>query len=167
MNGRITIGGIDLTMRFCRKINQDSVPVNYISSEPIINMYESDSRKSFVVNIVSCLPAKLKSLSKMVLHSGLFLDDDKNIFLGYAGVNNIKTAISTHENSGSTSCRVFNIIYDNKSLMNDYYDLYHIQFEYKLRAKNFQAVEAVIVYDINTDPETDRGTVTTVRVDDQ
>ncbi|GGX30304.1 hypothetical protein [Aquimarina muelleri] len=167
MSSKTTIAGIHLTLNFCKKINEIPISLKYISNEPVVNIYKSINRKSYVVNIMSYIPLNPKSLSEIPLESGLYLDEEKKLFLSYTGVNNIDTAITNSKNNGTLLCRVFNIVYDHDNTVHDHYNLYHIQFEYKLLAEKFQSVEGIIIHDINLDPETDRGTVTTVRVDDQ
>ncbi|GAA4271037.1 hypothetical protein U6A24_03985 [Aquimarina gracilis] len=171
MSNTITIAGISFTLNFCHKTNDTPIPSNFISKQPIANIYKSSissDLKKYIVNIVAHLPENLQSLADLNLSSGLFLNEDKTIFFNYSGVSKVTTAVDKSDN-GVLLCREFNIEYDcedeHEQIKN--YNLYHIQFEYELLPKSFQSVEAIIVHDINEDPETDRGTVTTVRTDDQ
>ena len=164
LDTKLTIAGIYLETHFCNKLNEQPIGMKYISAEPIVNIYKGNNKKSLIVNVVSYIPVDLKPLTETPLNSGLFLNDDHSLFLNYSGVSNILTEVD----NGNMLCRVFNIVYDNESwTTNDKYDAYHIQFEYKLLSNNFQSVEGIVVHDINIDPETDRGTVSTVRVDDR
>ncbi len=171
MANKIIIGGISLELKFCKKMKNDDedtpITLDYVSSEPIVNIYKGADPHPYIVNIMSYIPPNLNDIPEKDLNSGLFLSEDNTIFLSYTGVNMINTPITTTENLGKILCRVFNILYDCEDQTPSTYDLYHIQFEYSLLAKNFQSVEGIIVHDINLDPETDRGTVTTVRIDDQ
>lgn len=167
MSNKVTIAGVSITLNFCKKINETPIPSDFRSKQPIVNIYKNTTDQDiYVVNIVSYLPESLKALTDMDLNSGLILNKDATLFLSYTGVNIIKTSINKPDN-GALLCREFNILYDFEDTYSENYNLYHIQFDYKLLSTNFQSVEAIIVHDINEDPETDRGTVTTVRTDDQ
>jgi hypothetical protein len=165
MKNKTTIAGISITINFCRKINKEKIDLVYISQEPLATIYKGQQEGTYTVNIITHIPTLLKYLSGMNLGSGIFLNKEKDLFLNYNGVTNISTSIHNND-SGIILCRDFNIEYDCKDQVIENYDMYHVQFNYKLLSEKIQSVEAIIVKLINEDPETSRGTVTTVR-DDQ
>ncbi len=168
---QFTVGGIRLTPGFCNKISTH--PVSSGTTEPLVSITETDRNKliessiqSYTVNIVMSLPNTLLDISNAPLTSGFFLDQEKKtIFLSYVGVNNIVTDMASFGTS-TILCRGFNITYDGGDA-DCLYNMYHIQFEYKLLGENFQSVDAIIVHDFNLDPVLSRGTVTTVRTSRQ
>lgn len=165
MKNKITIAGLSATINFCNKLNNDPVKSIYISQEPLATIYGSQKDDTYTVNIIAHIPVNLNKLNETNVNSGLFLNKEKTLFLNYNGVCNIDTSVQKQDGSGVLLCRDFNIEYDSNEPVVDYYDIYQAQFDYKLADKNFQSVEAIIVKLINEDPETDRGTVTAVRTE--
>ncbi|WP_346882194.1 hypothetical protein [uncultured Algibacter sp.] len=166
MKHNITIAGLSLSTKFCHKINKEQIKSIYISEEPLTTIYKSQQEGAYTVNIVAYVPTSLKNLKDINLGSGIFLNEEKTLFLNYNGVSNVNTSVQKTNDSGVLLCREFNVEYDCDDQVLENYNLYHIQFDYKLLPKKFQSVEAIIVKLINEDPVTDRGTVTTVRDDD-
>lgn len=165
MKTKTTIAGLSIEVQFCKKITKQPVASEYISKEPLVNIYASNKKGEYTVNILSHVPQKLNQIAQEKAKSGLFLNDDKTLLLNYSGVNTIATSVSKED--GMLLCRDFNFDYDCPDSAYENYDLYHTQFVYSLQTKNAQSVEAIIVHDVNLDPDEDRGTVSTVRTDDQ
>jgi len=167
MKNKITIAGLSITLNFCHRINKEPIKSVFTSDEPLATIYKSQKKDTYTVNIVAHIPVSTKNLTETNLGSGLFLDKNKTLFLNYNGVNNIDTSIFKSDQTGILLCRDFGIEYNSQDTIIEDYNLYHIQFDYNLFSESFQLVEAIIVRLINEDPETDRGTVTTVRKDKQ
>ncbi len=165
MKTKTTIAGLSIELQFCKKITEQPITSEYISKEPLVNIYASGKQEEYTVNILSQIPQKLNEINEENAKSGLFLNDTNTLLLNYSGVNTIGTSVS--KENGMLLCRDFNIDYNCPEKKYSAYDLYHIQFNYSLQPKYAQSVEAIIVHDKNLDPETDRGTVTTVRKDDR
>lgn len=166
MNNAI-IAGVNITINFCKKVNGEPIDNLYRSKEPSVSIYKSENEGAFTVNIMAFLPTKLKELPEETLNSGLILEDTHkkpSLFLSYNGVVEVGTSVD--KGGDLLLCREFNVEYDSTEKMVEQYHLYHIQFEYKLASVKFQSVEAIIVKLVNEDPETDRGTVSTVRDSD-
>lgn len=178
-----TIAGLEISEPICIKVNEKhNIPSIYTSEEPLTTISKSSKcDHTYTVNIMAHIPSELTSLKHLNLHSGFNLKvinakqlkeddfnakDDKMLFLNYNGIESINTSIKKNQNNNSVICRSFNLIYDCENIIHKNYDLYHIKFDYKLTTTNQQSVEAVIVKLINEDPETSRGTVVTVKNDD-
>lgn len=174
MKKQTTIAGLTISLNFCKKINVSPICVEEVSKgSPLANIYKDEKcscskTSSYTVNILIHVPVDIESMDSLDLTSGLFIKD-KLLYLSYNGVNDIKTSINNDDN-GKVVCRVFGVdyYYDSKTkgAATDF-DLYHVQFNYSFKNSNTQAVEAILVQGVNEDPETDRGTVTTPRDDDE
>ncbi|GAA3630653.1 hypothetical protein [Flavivirga jejuensis] len=166
MKNVTTLAGISITLNFSNKLNDTPIKSVYTSSEPLVSIYKTQTEGAYTVNIIARVPLSVISLQNSCtpLSSGLFLNNEKTLFLNYNGVSNISTSVN--KPNEILLCRTFSVVYDSETKVNEDYDLYHIQFNYSFLSKNFQSAEAIIVKLNNTDPETDRGTVTTVRSDE-
>jgi len=160
---RNLIANISFSLNYCNKVNAKPISKEFISSEPLVNIYKNQQIPGrYIVNILSHIPLE-KFLNKITepTNSGLYLNNTKTLHFGYGGVSLIKTDVNTAKNEGDLLCRVFEIDYNSDRNDFEEYDLYQIQIEYNLVTSNAQSAEAVIVHDINLDPESDRGTVVT------
>ncbi len=182
-NNSQTIAGLEISEPICIKLNEKhSIPSIYTSEEPLTTISKSSKcDNTYTVNIMAHIPCELTSLETLDLQSGFDLKtintkqlkeddfnakDDKMLFLNYNGIESINTSIKKNQNNNSVICRSFNLIYDCENIIHKNYDLYHIKFDYKLTTTNQQSVEAVIVKLINEDPRASRGTIVTVKDDD-
>lgn len=160
MENKITLAGLDFVINFCNKINDKPIPLAEVPQQSLANIYPNPKgERHYIVNIISFLPLNLDVLKNP--SSGIFLNTEKTIFFNYNGVTDVKTDIDTE--NGLVISRDFNIVYDSTETNPSEFDMYHIQLDYKIVSSSTQLVEAIVVHDKNLDPETDRGTVTTVK----
>ncbi|UOB18327.1 hypothetical protein [Abyssalbus ytuae] len=165
----ITSASVSITEVFCKKMSEN-IPSRFVSALPMVSIHRIEkSLNTYRVNITTYLPSNITPLTdswvkELNLNSGLFLDE-KKIYLSYKGVRKIDTLITKAQSEQSIFCRRFDVEYYTTEKVDDH-SLYHIQFNYKL-PPNSQLADAIIVINTNEDPETDRGTVTSVRTDDQ
>lgn len=164
MKSTTTIAGLSIALKFCKKVNDEPIHSIFASPEPLVTIYDNQNVNAYTVNIAVHVPENLEPLNDANLAGGLFLTENKDLYLSYNGVRNVDTSVFKFED-GILLCRDFAVEYDSKEQLVENYDLYYIQFDYKLLPLHFQSVEAIIVKLVNEDPETDRGTVTTVRKD--
>jgi hypothetical protein len=174
---QVIIAGLQLTKILCERVNDKSkpIPLSHISKEPATTIYKTENEQVYRVNIMAHLPNNLSPLERhsetcnyiesgkrQVPTAGIILDNNDEIFLNYNGVSNVLTSVDKEV----ILCRDFRIEFDCNDPIIEKFDLYSIQFEYKLLPKSFQSVEAVVVHLVNDDPETSRGTVVTLRDED-
>lgn len=163
------IAGLQITDFQCNQLNEKHINIDNIAKEPLTTIYknsEVDDSSSYTVNIVAYIPHKIKNMEEKHLQSGFFLNSEKTIFLNYNGVLDVNTPIEKDNNNKALICRNFNIEFEYDKKNAKHFDAYQIKFDYKLTNTKQQSVEAVIVKLINEDPKTSRGTVVTVRNDD-
>ena len=165
MKSTTTIAGLSIAIKFCHKINNEPIKSVYTSEEPLVTIYDNQNSNTYTVNLAVHIPEDLEPMDELDLSGGLFLDENKELFLSYNGVRNVDTSVYKSQDAGTLLCRDFAVEYDSKEQIVENYNLYFVQFDYKLLPINFQSVEAIIVKLVDEDPETDRGTVTTVRKD--
>lgn len=156
------IAGLSFRLNFFNKINQEPFKITSVSQQPLTNIYTNESDDGYIVNILAHMPTDLIELKADTISSGFYIDSNQKIYFNYNGITRIRTSIENH-NKGIILCRDFNIEYDSISNTPSVFDLYYFQIEYKILSQDTQSVEAIIVQDKNLDPETTRGTVTTVR----
>ncbi|WP_298547851.1 hypothetical protein [uncultured Aquimarina sp.] len=166
MGNKITIAGLEFEPKFCKKINKDPIDVWEVSRIPLANIYNSEDSGTYAVNIIIHIPVNFKTIQNPNQSSFELISKDlKNkIYFSYNGVSTIETEISTVTDSDIILCRNFGIDYETYNELEPMtYDLFHIKIHYSIKENYGQSVEAIIVHDNNLDPETSRGTVTTVR----
>ena len=164
MNQKITIAGLEFELKFCKKINEKSLEDWEISRIPLANIYSSRDRDTYTVNVFAHIPTDFNTIEK---HNQPLIDllpKEKNkLFFSYNGVSVVKTSIYKLNEGDAILCRNFSIDYDSSKDEPIKYNLYHIKLHYRIVKNDGQSVEAIIVHAKNFDPETSRGTVTTVR----
>lgn len=158
-----TIAGIFIDISFCNKVNAQPINLKNTSKEPLVNIYEIDNKGIYTVNILSHVPQNLNQINDIDVESGLFLNEDKTLVLNYGGISSIETSVTNDSTNGKLPSRSFDIDYNCPDKDYQNFDLYHIQFNYRMTSANAQSAEAIIIHDVNLDPETDRGTVATIR----
>ena len=156
------IAGLSFQLNFFNKINQEPFKITSVSQQPLTNIYTNKNDDGYIVNVLAHMPTDLTELKADSLYSGFYLDKHQKIYFNYNGIIKIHTSVE-NQNKGIILCRDFNIEYDSISNVPEVFDMYYFQIEYKILSQDTQSVEAIIVQDKNLDPETDRGTVTTVR----
>jgi hypothetical protein len=167
MDKAITIAGLEFELKFCKKINEKPLEDWEISRIPLANIYSSRDRDTYTVNILSHIPVDFNTIKEHnQLHIDLLPKEKNKLFFSYNGVSVVKTSIYKLNEGDAILCRNFSIDYDSSKEEPIKYDLYHIKLHYRIVKNDGQSVEAIIVHDKNFDPETSRGTVTTVRDDD-
>ena len=122
--------------------------------QPMVNVIASSESNIYKVNIIAAIPEDSKLTPINEIENGISLDENRTIWLQYSGVES---------NNETLDCRVFNIVYKCDEPMDSdlKYNLSLISFEYNMEGA--QSANAIVVYDVNLDPETSRGTITTVR----
>ena len=166
MNQKPTIAGLEFEIKFCKKVNEKPLQNWEISRIPLANIYNSSKSDTYTVNIFAYIPTDF-TVTKEPNQSliDLMPEEENKLFFSYNGVCAVKTSMSSIEESKLTLCRNFSIEYDASGAEPIEYNLYHIQLYYRIVVNHAQRVAAIIVHDKNFDPVTSRGTVTTVRTD--
>ncbi|OSY88667.1 hypothetical protein WH52_03035 [Tenacibaculum holothuriorum] len=155
-----TINGVTITVNFCNKINATAIPESEISKgAPLANIYKtSPTADTYTVNIVSYVPTTLNIDNPPNPDEVISLDNNAGyLYLAYKGLQDVNTPI----NQGKVNCRTFWFEFDANDGATQF-DLYQTQFVYSVGSEAGNA-EAILVQERNDDPDTDRGTVTTVR----
>ena len=166
MSQKITIAGLAFALKFCKKINESPLDSWEISRIPLANVYNSRNSDTYTVNIIAHIPVDFKSIEGYKQpYLDLMPKEDNKLFFSYNGVSVVKTSINKKNQENTILCRNFSIDYDSSKAQSFKYNLYHIKLQYSILKRDGQIVEAISVHDKNFDPETSRGTVTTVRDD--
>ncbi len=171
MNDPVEIAGLNLLVKQVSKINDPAkaVLVAEAVKVPLVNLSEVEDNhgnKSFDMQMVAYIPNILTppdpppSAFPIPIPTNGENPDIHSIFFKYNGVFRIKTLINTLAGDHTVLCRDFEIVYDASENPTGY-DAYMFTINYKLLFKDMLTAEAVIVRDVNLDPETSRGTVTT------
>ncbi|MDO5979399.1 hypothetical protein [Flavivirga spongiicola] len=160
MSASKQIGGIKIDEPiFIEKFKSvTSEPINPDTSvpEPVSNIIEKGDK--YNVNIFVYLPDCLKEITH--LDSAIMVTN--KIWLQYNGLINIATPIP-NQPSGNVLCRNFEVVFDSEEEhLKGYLDLYKISFNYSVDTNSIEA-EAIFVQSEDVDPETSRGTITTIR----
>lgn len=166
MSQKITIAGLEFNLKFCKKINEKPIELWEVSRIPLANVYNSRNSATYTINIFAHIPADFRTKE---VNNQPYLDllpkEDNKLFFSYNGVSVVKTSINKQNQDNAILCRNFSIDYDSSKAQPVKYNLYHVKLQYRILTNDGQSVEAIIVHDKNFDPETSRGTVTTVRDD--
>ena len=140
---QVIIAGLQLTKILCERVNDKSkpIPLSHISKEPATTIYKTENEQVYRVNIMAHLPNNLSPIERhsetcnyivsgkhQVPTAGIILDNNDEIFLNYNGVSNVLTSVDKEV----ILCRDFRIEFDCNDPIVEEFDLYSIQFEYKL-----------------------------------
>lgn len=163
MKKKATIAGLQFELKFCKKVNTEPINSAETCLTPVVNISKSQSLDTFEVNIMLYVPTELWNITDRTQSSFYMLtgEDEKKMLFSYNGVSIEKTSIGEQH----VTCRNFSIDYDNRQENPVNFDLYHTKLHYSIIENSGQTVEAIIVHGKNLDPETSRGTITTVRFD--
>ncbi len=157
MKTKATIAGLHFELKFCNKVNTEPINGMEISQMPLASITQAQSLDTYEVNIMQYVPTNLEDIP-VHNQSSFYLVADKLLFT-YNGVSIEETSIG----EAKITCRNFTIDYDNRDDNPKEFNLYHTKLHYNITQSLGQSVEAIIVFGQNLDPETSRGTVTTVR----
>lgn len=155
----VQTGGLNVSLRFCNKLNSESISALYGTQEPLLTIYPANSPDKYIVNAVCFVPSELETLNPSTLPAGIFLNDQQNLFLSYNGIRQINTT------KPQVPARDFGLLYDSTVDIPENMDAYHLQFEYGFDIPESQQADVLLFRQINEDPEHDRGTVGTIRKD--
>ncbi len=160
MSTQMQIGGIIIDIPILlEKLTPSTSPIIEPETsipEPATNVIEKDDKN--YVNIFAYLPNHLVEVEQVESA----IEITKDIWLQFNGLVNIPTPIPNAP-SGTVLCRAFKVVFNSDVPdPQPYPDLYRISFSYAVTADSVNA-EALFVQTENLDPETSRGTVTTIR----
>ena len=154
MGNPVTINGVTLTLldfrKFDTNIDADNKPTG-----PLVNIsgMEGHNDTPYTVTVLAYLPDN--PLQPVENTNGIPLQGNQ-IYLNYYGINPVK--ISNKQGGTETvDGREFRVEF-NCDEVADKFDLYYVQFTYKV--EEGASADVIWVRDEDDDPETDRGTVT-------
>jgi len=159
-------GGIELQLVSFDKFNAN-IPATDVPSGPLVSMSdlkEQGSQSYYTVTILAYLPSgKVFNDVNEGKMNGVSLLGNK-IYLNYYGVT-VATSLDRNENRELSQCRDFRIEYNCEEGAKEF-DVFYLQFNYSLDRGTLSA-DAVLVREVNDDPDTDRGTRTTPATSEQ
>jgi len=153
-------GGIEVELIRFDKFDAD-IPASEVPSGPLVSMSDivtTSLPNHYTVTVLAYLPSG-KTFKKVdeTKKNGVSLKEEI-IYLNYYGAT-VVTTVDRNGNRDLSLCRDFRIEYNCEEGA-DEFDVYYLQFNYALDAGAL-SVDSILVREVNDDPETDRGTVTT------
>ena len=165
MGNQVNVNGVTLTLKDFRKFDTNISSEN-VPKGPLVNMsgFEGSNGTPFTVTVLAYLPDN--PLQPIEKKDGLQLQGNE-IYLNYYGITPIKIL---NKDGGYTtvSGRDFRVDFNCKKEAS-HFDLYYLQFTYQLE-EGAELADMIyvrdnntnpILGDVNDDPVTERGTVTT------
>ncbi|NQX85753.1 MAG: hypothetical protein HRT67_07585 [Flavobacteriaceae bacterium] len=153
---------------FSKKIETSSFASKRYSKKPrpLLTIYRNKSKSNtYTIDIATFIKQDLddvkepKSGFETLIENKILLTFNKDNPLVDVKPNNpIRDKFISIPN-----CIKFTVEYYSKA---SDFDFYYFQIDLTLEEKTFNKLEGVVIYNQNDDPETSRGTVTTVRDDD-
>lgn len=150
----VTVNGLTLELVDFFEFDTN-IPSANKPSGPLVNIsdVEGGNNTPYKITVLAYLPNN--PLNPVQNKSGLPVKDD-TIYLDYYGIKPVEI-LNKQGGTDTIQCRDFQVEF-NCLEETSVYDLYYIQFTYKI--EDGSSADAVLVRDTNEDPETDRGTVT-------
>ncbi|WP_435262452.1 hypothetical protein [Tenacibaculum sp. nBUS_03] len=154
MGNPVTVNHVTLSLVKFEKFDSN-IPAANKPNGPLVNISGAEGGNStpYTVTVLAYLPDN--TLNRVDNTSGLQLQGDQ-IYLNYYGINPVQVL---NKNGGTDNLqgREFRVEFNCEEEATNY-DLYYIQFTYKVESG--ASADMIWVRDEDDDPETDRGTVT-------
>lgn len=134
-----------------------NIPSANKPSGPLVNIsdVEGGNATPYKITVLAYLPSG-NTLNPVENTSGLPLQGNE-IYLNYYGIQPVEI-LNKQGGTDTIECRDFQVEFNCDETATEY-DLYYVQFTYKI--EDSSSADAVLVRDTDEDPRTDRGTVTT------
>lgn len=157
----VTTNGVTLNLVQFLEFDTN-IPAANKPSGPLVNIsdVEGGNGTPYMMTVLAYLPSN--TLNPVENTSGLPLKGD-TIYLNYYGITPT-TILKKDGTTGTIQCRDFRVEFNCDEETTEY-DLYYVQFTYKIN--DGSSADATLVRDEDEDPETDRGTVTMPASGDQ
>lgn len=151
----VTTNGLTLSLVQFFEFDTNIASTNKPSG-PLVNIsdVEGGNATPYKITVLAYLPSG-NTLNPVENTSGLSLQGNE-IYLNYYGIKSVEI-LNKEGGTGTIQCRDFQLEFNCDETATEY-DLYYVQFTYKI--EDGSSADAVLVRDTDEDPETDRGTVT-------
>ncbi|WP_299134251.1 hypothetical protein [uncultured Tenacibaculum sp.] len=155
MGNSVTVNHVTLSLVKFEKF-VTNIPAANRPTGPLVNISGAEGSNStpYTVTVLAYLPDN--PLNRVENTSGLQLQGDE-IYLNYYGINPVNI-LNKEGGTDTVQGREFRVEFNCKEETTNY-DLYYIQFTYKVESG--ASADMIWVRDEDEDPETDRGTVST------